>query len=71
MSRFMFARTGGVECMWSNPDPDSPAEILCRLEDCLAALDRIGAGLPAVHLATAIEHLRAQFGLPENSSGSD
>lgn len=57
--------------MWSNPDPDSPAEILRHMEDCLAALDRIGAALPAVHLATAIDHLRAQFDLPENSSGSD
>ena len=57
--------------MWSQSGPDEPADILARLAECLAALDRLGAAVPAVHLATAIEHLRAQYGLPEVRSTSD
>ncbi len=57
--------------MWSHPGPDNPADILTRLEACLEDLDRIGATLPAAHLATAIDHFRTQFDLPENASGSD
>lgn len=57
--------------MWSQSDPHDPADILRRLEECLAALDAIGADLPAVHLAAAIEFLRSQYGLPEIPSGLD
>ncbi|WP_298197419.1 hypothetical protein [Novosphingobium sp.] len=71
MSSFLFGKAGGVECMWSHPGPDNPADILTRLEACLEDLDRIGATLPAAHLATAIDHFRTQFDLPENASGSD
>ncbi|MDE2619903.1 MAG: hypothetical protein KGL54_07040, partial [Sphingomonadales bacterium] len=71
MNRFMFARSDGVACMWSQSGPDEPEDIMERLAECLAALDRLGAAVPAVHLATAIEHLRAQYGLPDVRSNSD
>lgn len=71
MNRFMFARSDGVACMWTKSSPAEPADIAVRLAECLAALDRLGAAVPAVHLATAIEHLRAQYGLPDVHSNSD
>lgn len=57
--------------MWSQPGPDDPEEILRRMRDCLEDLDRIGASLAAIHLATAIEYFRAQYGLPDISSELD
>lgn len=71
MSSFMFAIGGGDLCMWAQPGPDDPEEILRRMRVCLEDLDRIGASLPAIHLATAIEYLRAQYGLPDISSELD
>lgn len=71
MSSFMFAIAGGDLCMWSQPGPDDPEEILRRMRDCLEDLDRIGASLAAIHLATAIEYFRAQYGLPDISSELD
>lgn len=44
---------------------DDPAEVLGRMMDCLNDLDRLQARLAAVHLSTAIEQLRLQFGLEE------
>lgn len=44
---------------------DDPAGILSRMIDCLNDLDRLNAQLAAVHLSTAIEQLRLQFGLEE------
>lgn len=47
------------------PGSDDPAELLGRMIDCLKDLDRLNAQLAAVHLSTAIEQFRAQFGLNE------
>lgn len=51
--------------MPTQPGSDDPAEILGRMIDCLNDLDRLNARLAAVHLSTAIEQLRLQFGLGE------
>ncbi|HEY6869981.1 MAG TPA: hypothetical protein VI199_09520 [Novosphingobium sp.] len=47
------------------PGSDDPAEILGRMIVCLNDLDRLNAQLAAVHLSTAIEQFRRQFGLEE------
>ena len=53
------------------PASRDPAVLLDALLASLAALDAIGASLPAAHLALAIDRLRAQFNLAEDSSGTD
>jgi len=42
-----------------------------RMEACLRELDRINARLAAVHLETAIRHLRVEFDLDPESSEMD
>lgn len=57
--------------MWSQSGDDDPVAVLRDLQRCLRALDQIGAPVPAIHLATAIECLREQFDLTDDSSDSD
>ena len=49
----------------------NPAAILEDLRASLEELDAIGASLAAAHLALAIDRLRIQFNLAEDSSGTD
>ena len=37
------------------------SEVAAKMEYCLEKLDSIGADLPAVHLATAIDALQREF----------
>jgi hypothetical protein len=52
-------------------DNPAPVAVLRQLDQCLAALDRLGAGVPAAHLAMAIDQLRIQFNLDRDGSGTD
>ena len=71
MSEFMLI-TGGEGQTWpARPGSHDPGAILRRMIACLDDLDRIGASLPAIHLDAAIQHLRRQFDLDGDTSGSD
>lgn len=39
-------------------------EIALVLRECLARLDRVGAGIPAIHVNAALEHLASLRGEP-------
>ena len=57
--------------MVAEPGAGDPLQILDRMKACLHELDRIGAGLPAIHLATAIETFKDLFIIPGNPSELD
>ena len=57
--------------MWSQSGDADPVAVLRDLQRCLRTLDQIGAPVPAIHLATAIECLREQFDLTDDPSDSD
>lgn len=75
MSEFMLIKPGsgpdGQPLPGPLPPADNPAAIARALATCLAALDRIEAGLAAAHLAMALDQLRIQFNLKEDGSGTD
>ena len=48
-----------------------PASVHEKMVACLAALDLLDAGIAAAHLALAIDHLRVQFNLAQDGSGTD
>lgn len=52
-------------------EADSPQALVARMEECLAALDRAGAGIAAAHLSMAIEQARIAFNLAGNNSETD
>ena len=71
MSEFMLI-TGTEKPMWPPvPSSDDPETIMLRMLACLRDLDRIDARLAAAYLETAIQHLRSQFELDGDSSGTD
>ncbi|QIQ86158.1 hypothetical protein [Erythrobacter sp.] len=41
-------------------------EVALVLRECLARLDRVGAGIPAIHVNAAVEHLAALQGEAAN-----
>jgi len=51
--------------------PPSPRQVLEFMDECQLHLDLLGAGVAAAHLDLAIEMLRNQFDLKENSSAFD
>lgn len=53
------------------PGSPDPSQLLLVLENSLRDLDRIGASLSAIHVATAIEELRRQFDIPSDPTESD
>lgn len=72
MSEFMLILPGpGGAPRRADCDSRDPAAILADLLASLAALDAIGASLSAAHLALAIDRLRIQFNLAQDSSGTD
>lgn len=71
MSEFLLIQGNTGEAWAAQATTDNPAKILLRMIACLRDLDRIGAHLPAVYLETAVHHLRNQFELDEDSSGTD
>ncbi|MEQ8412023.1 MAG: hypothetical protein RIC51_08680 [Erythrobacter sp.] len=54
-----------------NATEDELAEIADILHDCLARLDRIGAGIAAIHVNAAIEHLTALGEATGSGDGCD
>lgn len=71
MSEFMLIR-GDAARMWPpQPSTDDPEKIMLRMLACLRDLDRIDARLAGAYLETAIRHLRTQFDLEDDSSGTD
>ncbi|MFC3174368.1 hypothetical protein ACFOD9_08895 [Novosphingobium bradum] len=75
MSEFMLILPGaGTPPGSASPRPlvaDDPQAIARNLESCLAALDRIEAGVSAAYLSMAIDQLRIQFNLARDGSGTD
>lgn len=71
MARFMFSASANDDSPMSPDNSSDAAQTLKRLQACLEDCDRLGASLAAVYLATAIEHLRAQFGLRGDCSKTD
>ena len=71
MVEFMLIKGGGAQSDHAGGDGSDPERIVLQLRACLAVLDRIGAGIAAAHVDTAIQHLRRQFDLDVNTSGSD
>jgi len=71
MSEFMLIK-GPPGPVWP-PEPSTadPESILLRMLGCLRDLDRVDARLPGAYLEMAIHHLREQFGLGGDSSGTD
>lgn len=67
----MLIRGSGAEHWQLGSGSDDPQAILRQMMACLQDLDRIEAGLAAVHLETAIQHLCRQFGIEPDSSGTD
>jgi hypothetical protein len=72
MSEFMLILPGRDIRVWPQAASTTDPEMLAlRLAACLRDLDRIGAYLPAAYLETAIRHLRGQFGIGGDCSGTE
>ena len=71
MSEFMLILPGPADRPAADRAASDPVAIARSLEACLAALDRIDAGIPAAYVAMAIDQLRIQFNLGVDGSGTD
>lgn len=72
MSEFMLILPGDPPATGRDASAcGDPASVHDKMVACLAALDRLDAGIAAAHLALAIDHLRVQFNLGQDGSGTD